>query len=339
MAGLNIKKIFKFIKLGLFCASLSLAWVQAAEADITNQPAVQQFIKMMVKEQGFKKKDLEAVFKQANFEPKIIETMVQPLEGKPWYQYQKILVGEPRISQGVQFWDTHAADLARAQKEYGVPAEVIVAIIGIESNYGRAPGTDRIVDSLSTLGFTYPVPARAQYFRQELAQYLILTREQHLDPLKMTGSYAGAIGMPQFMPSSYRAYGVDFSGKGQIDLENNPVDAIGSVAHYLQAHGWQRNSKITAITTVTGKNFEKLNYTKLAPLYTATQLKQAGIQIPAHYPKGQKANLIALDGEQSALYWLGYKNFYAITAYNPSNLYAMAVYQLAQTIRIAHHST
>lgn len=339
MAGQILRSTIKYYSIMLLVAlTLCLLGITAARADISQQPNVQRFINNMVTNDGFKKKDLDQLFAQVNFNPKVIEIMTQPLESKPWYVYQKILVGEPRISQGVQFWNEHAATLARAEKEFGVPANIIVSIIGIESNYGRAAGNYSVIDSLSTLAFTYPIPKRSAYFKQELAQFLILSREQKLDPLKMTGSYAGAIGMPQFMPSSYRKYGIDYSGLHQVNLNSNADDVIGSIANYLSNYGWKRNGAVAMPTSVRNDHYQRLKTDKLAPLYTATQLGKTGVVIGKNYPHGQRANLIVLQGETQPVYWLGFNNFYVITGYNPSNLYALAVYQLAQAIAVAHNT-
>lgn len=321
-----------FLRSFIFIA-LAMLFALPARADISKDPDVQAFIASLVNQDGFKKKNLNHIFQQVNFNPKIITAMNRPFEAQPWYIYKKALVSKQRIKQGVQFWNAHAESLAKAQQQYGVAPEIIVAIIGVESNYGQNPGNFRVIDTLSTLAFQYP--KRAPYFRSELRQFLLMAREQQLNPLLTTGSYAGAIGIPQFMPTSCREYAVDFSGKPPIDLDHDPVDAIGSIANYLNHFGWKANAPIAQSTSVHGPAYKSLKINKLSPLYTEDELKKAGVTIRKSYPKGARANLIQLQGRYSPQYWLGFTNFYAITAYNASPLYAMAVFQLGEAIRKA----
>src|SRR3989344_1820196 len=199
--------------------------------DFAEYPAMQSFSAEMVEKHGFSEKQLRQVFRCATIRPEIIEAMERPRELLPWHQYRKIFVTEDSARRGVQFWREHAETIARARERYGVAPEIIVAIIGVESRYGRNPGNHSILDALTTLTLEYP--SRAAFFREELAEFLLLTREAGLDPCGVNGSYAGALGLPQFMPSSYRRLAVDFDDDGRRNLLDNPADALGSAAHYL----------------------------------------------------------------------------------------------------------
>lgn len=298
---------------------------------LANRPEVQTFIAEMVRKHGFDPQVLNTIFSQAQFQPDIIAAISRPAEAKPWHAYRKIFLVPKRIRGGVEFWNAHAPTLARAEQVYGVPAEIIVAILGVETLYGGNTGKHRVLEALSTLAFDYP--RRADFFRRELEQYLLLAREEGIDPLSLQGSYAGAMGLAQFMPSSYRAYAVDFSGNGQRDLWTNPQDAIGSIANYLSVHGWTEGEVIVEPATVRGGQYQSLLSKELKPKLTVQQLRQQGV-IPQTSISGEKkAILLELEGEGGPEHWLGFNNFYVITRYNHSPLYAMAVYQLGQEIR------
>ena len=293
---------------------------------------VQRFIKQMAAQHGFSEAQLTAMFSQIVSRNDIIAKITRPAEKtKPWRDYRKIFLDEPRIQGGVEFWRAHAKTLERAEQIHGVPAEIIIAILGVETRYGRITGNDGVLEALSTLAFDYP--KRAPFFRSELEHYLLLTREEAIDPLTLSGSYAGAMGLAQFMPSSYRAYAVDFDSDGHRDLWRNPTDAIGSVANYLSRHGWRRNQAIVVPATVQGQAYQSLLSQDLKPKYSVAELRRRAIipQTPADDTK--PAILLELLGDNGLEYWLGFDNFYVITRYNHSPLYAMAVYQLSQAIR------
>ena len=205
-----------------------------ADTYFANQPKVKKFITQMVHQHHFNRKKLIALFNQVKIKPAIMQSIKTPLEKKPWYTYQMLFVTEWRIRQGVHFWNKYQKALEKAEKTYGVPASIIVATIGVETKYGKHTGNYRVIDALSNIAFSDS--PRSPFFRKELEQFLLLTREQHLNPLKVMGSYAGAIGQPQFMPSSYRHYAVNFSGNPKIDLSNNEIDVIGSIANYYKKH-------------------------------------------------------------------------------------------------------
>ncbi|MDX1656942.1 MAG: lytic murein transglycosylase B, partial [Candidatus Competibacteraceae bacterium] len=302
-----------------------------AANSLAQRPEVQAFIREMARRHGFSAEALREIFSRAQAQPSIIAAITRPAEAKPWYAYRRIFLTPTRIDRGVAFWSRHREALERARAEFGVHPEVIVAIIGVETLYGGNTGSYRVLEALSTLAFDYP--RRADFFRKELEEYLLMTREEGIDPLALKGSYAGAMGLGQFIPSSYRAYAVDFDGDGHRDLWNNPVDAIGSVANYLARHRWQRGEPIATPARVSGSAWQPLVMDRLAPPERdVSTLVQAGVD-PLGQINGQRdAILLELEGETGPEYWLGFNNFYAITRYNHSPLYAMAVYQLGQEI-------
>jgi membrane-bound lytic murein transglycosylase B len=299
-----------------------------------SNPQVQVFINEMVARHGFSKQELENVFSQARRDDSILEAMSRPAEKtKPWYEYRKIFLTQSRIDGGVAFWNQHADALAKAEKTYGVDAQIIVAIIGVETRYGGNTGRYRVLDALTTLAFDYP--PRSKFFRGELEQYLLLARADHIDLLNTTGSYAGAMGYGQFMPSSYQRYAVDLDQDGKRDLWGSPLDIVGSVANYLHEHGWEPGYPVTVRASVTGNGYESVLKKGLKPETTISALRTEGITASKPLPGDTLAALISLDQKSGPEYWLGLNNFYVITRYNHSPLYAMAVYQLSEEIRQA----
>lgn len=303
-------------------------WV---DADIADRSDVNDFVDQMVKKHGFKKKFLLNAFRKVDINQKIIDAITRPAEAKPWYQYRPIFMTEKRINGGVEFWKKHDAALSRAYKEYGVDPEIIVAIIGVESLYGRHRGRYSVLESLSTLAFNYP--KRRKFFKSELEQFLLLAREEKMNPLKVKGSYAGAMGKPQFIASSFRNYAVDFDGDGKRDLWDNSVDVIGSVANYFARHKWRKDQPIAAKATVKGKAYKALVKKGIRPHTKLARLIKKGINIEDPFPKNEKAALIELELKNGLEHWIGMDNFYVITRYNHSELYAMAVYQLSRAIK------
>ncbi len=289
------------------------------------------FIQEMAQKHGFDQDLLQRTVGQAVYQQRIIDAITRPAEARPWRDYRPIFLTKNRIDGGAAFWRKHAEILARAERTYGVPAEIIVAIIGVETNYGGNTGSWRVVDALATLGFAYP--RRADFFRKELESFLLLTQEEEIDPLTVRGSYAGAIGLPQFIPSSYRAYSVDFSGDGQRNLLTSVEDAIGSVAAYLHRHNWQRGGSITSRASGAGEQHQSFVDAGMKPSFTLAELERAGIRPVDSEVITSLSSLIRLEGADGVEYWLGFDNFYAITRYNRSNLYAMAVVQLSEEIR------
>ncbi len=297
---------------------------------------VQQFIVEMHLKHGFDKKNLTAHFKKFNTDPKVLALMSKQYEALPWYRYRTHVVTEQRVKEGVLFWQEFENELALAEEKFGVPPEVIVAILGIETGYGKVTGNFPVLQTLATLAFDYP--RRSAFFKQELEHFLLLTHAGDLHPTKTLGSFAGAIGVAQFMPSSYRQYAVDFSGKGKRDLVHNTSDVIGSVANYLKTHGWQPNHAIACKAVISGSAYRQLpRRSDHKPHLSFSELKKYQIKASGLSEKDQKkhkAKFIALEGpNQTQEFWIGLHNLYVITRYNNSIHYSMAVYELSQRLR------
>jgi membrane-bound lytic murein transglycosylase B len=309
--------------------ALFIFTLSSAFAGLADRPDVKAFISEMVEKHGFKRSELVSIMNKATIQQSIIDAMNRPAEGKPWYQYRPIFITEQSINSGVAYYQTHKDALKRAEREYGVPAEMIVAIIGVETRYGKNKGSYSVLDALSTLAFDYP--KRAPFFKSELEAFLLLTREEKIDPTTLKGSYAGAMGTPQFMPSSYRAWAVDFTGNGKRNLWDNDTDAIGSVANYFAKHGWQKNEPIAFKAQLSTPIDIPSNVVK--PTTPFKVYKSKGVKISGKLPDEALTSLLAYDDGQSHEYWLGLNNFYVITKYNSSPLYALAVYQLSEEIK------
>lgn len=316
--------------------------------DFSQWSAVSDFIDLMVTRHGFARPELEALFRQTRY----VETTKQLIKpapsGRPknWQAYRARFVDPIRINGGVKFWNDNAEALTRAESKFGVPAEIIVAIIGVETVYGRNTGNFRVMDAITTLAFDYPdTPtrvARMEFFRGELENTLLFARESGIDPLTLLGSYAGAIGLPQFMPGSIRQFAVDFNGDGKIDLRNSAVDAIGSVGNFLQQHGWRAGEPTVFPVTVSAtegtgaRTWEAFIGQGLAAKFTIAELTAAGVQPATPLPQGMLFGLVDLqNGSEAPEFWLGAANFYAITQYNRSYFYAMSVVDLGRAIRTA----
>ncbi len=313
--------------------------------NFVDSPEVGQFVDDMTSKHGFERAALTKLFAQVRHVDSAIKLMKPAPPGKPknWQAYRQRFVERTRISAGVRFWNDNAKALARAQKQYGVPAEIIVAIIGVETVYGQVTGNFRVLDALTTLAFDYPETptreARMAFFRGELESALLISREQAIDPLSLLGSYAGAIGLPQFMPSSIIKYAVDFDGDGHIDLRNSTQDAIGSVAHFLTMHGWQRNDPGTLVYAAhvsPEQAWKRFIDVALAATLHQHELLEAGVSTDLPLPPGMMFGLVDLqNGLEATEYWLGTNNFFAITQYNRSYFYAMSVLELARAVRLA----
>ena len=325
----------------LLLATVSCSTVTAtapAPTGFIDQPQVQAFIDDMVTKHGFSKDELTRVFEQAERRDDILELMSKPAEKRlQWFEYRKIFLTRSRIDGGVQYWQQHADILDKAGTAFGVDPQVIVAIIGVETRYGRITGKHRVLDALATLAFDYP--PRSKFFTGELEQFLILAREEDIDLLTATGSYAGAMGYGQFIPSSYRHYAVDFDASGSRDLWNSPMDIIGSVANYFKQHGWEHGGVVATRATVTGDDYQAVLDLGYTPNTVLDALRHEGITPDTPLPDDLVAALIQFDQEDGPEYWLGFNNFYVITRYNHSPLYAMAVYQLSEEIRAAYEHT
>lgn len=338
----------------LLCSPLAFAEKtkqSAAEVNGVNfktDKEVVEFIDYMVTRHAFNREQLVHTFNQMKFNPQSIQ-LVKPSPNpnfKNWEAYRSRFVEPRRISAGLDFWDKYADVLDRAEKQFGVPAQIIVGIIGVETIYGRNVGNFRVVDVLGSLAFAYPETpnkaTRMAYFRGELEQCLLYAREAGIDPLTLVGSYAGAIGWPQFMPSSIRQFGVDFEGNGKIDLRSSPVDAIGSVANFLKQHGWNKDIDLPIVypATIVGPHPEAIENKDLNATFTRQQL--ASVAISTRIPNANPAQdpllygLVDLqNGKNPTEYWLATQNFFAITKYNRSYFYAMSVIDLGNAIDAA----
>ncbi len=293
---------------------------------------VKDFIAHMAGTTLFTKHQLRKLLKAAQSQPSIIEAMDRPAEkAKPWFEYRPIFITERRIREGTEFWIAHRQALDQASIRSGVAPEYLAAIVGVETYYGRLTGSYRVLDALATLAFDYP--ARAKFFRDELEQYLLLTRDLGVDPLSLKGSYAGAMGAPQFMPSNYRRYAVDADADGRVNLWTNWDDVCASVGNYLKEHGWNAGEPVLSEASVEEGKAADLDGRKLALSETVASLRGKGVNFESSLPTDAPALLIAAD-ETDGVHWrVGYNNFYVITRYNHSALYAMAVYELAAAVK------
>ncbi|MDX1705075.1 lytic murein transglycosylase B [Pseudidiomarina sp.] len=307
-------------------------------AAVADQSEREAFISELVEKHQFTRAEVTGLLQQAQLNNDVLEAIQRPWEAKPWHQYYPIFLTEKRLDAGLRFWAQHEETLARAEQEYGVPAEVIVAIIGVETFYGSYLGNYPVLDALYTLGFHYP--PRSTFFRSELREFFLLSREEGLNPRDLKGSYAGAMGFGQFISSSYRYYAVDFDGDGVRDLLTNPVDAIGSVANYFSRHGWQHDAPV-AVKLPAAESHASLVTQGLKPEKSVAELNAQGLQLPANVAldASQPAKVFAFQQTDSNEYWLGLQNFYVITRYNHSPLYAMVVHQFSEQLAQGHRSS
>ena len=300
-------------------------------------PEVQEFAIEVASRHGLVPEDVSRILAQAdNLEKTIRPKFQHSAEATwPWHRYRKNFLSRSRIKNGLKFWNRHSALFEQAEKKFGISQAVLAAIVGVETNYGKRPGKIRVLDSLFTQAFHYP--ERQRFGRAQLEDFLVLAVKEGLDPLAVKGSYAGAMGQPQFIPSSYRTYAVDFDGDGRRDLWSSDADVIGSVANYFALHGWRASAPIAGPATGVTESHSALvtqeNTKPKPPKLKIAELKEAGIQIADDFSADQLASLIQLTTRKGSEYWVGLHNFYVITRYNHSNMYAMAVYQLSQEIQ------
>jgi membrane-bound lytic murein transglycosylase B len=327
----NYPLVFGFKSLTyILCFSLI-----SCAGNIKDTKSVDTFINKMVITHQFDESKLNELFQAVEIKEDILKKISSPAEGLPWYKYRKIFMTDARINGGVKFWRENASALTAVEQQTGVPAEIIVAIIGVETFYGQKTGNYRVIDALSTLGFAYP--PRSKFFLSELESYLLLCRDEHLNSLEPVGSYAGAMGMPQFMPSSFRAYAVDFNNDGHRDIWHDNADVIASVANYFVKHQWQAGQAIAIPVRATGIAYKTALTKDLKPDLRFDELESLNLKISRSIPLNTKVKLLAFEQESSGQkpgeeLWVGLDNFYVITRYNHSPLYAMAVYQLSQSI-------
>jgi membrane-bound lytic murein transglycosylase B len=334
---MQLQALIKGLSRTLLLATLTTGMPVAA-SNYSQQPQVQVFIDRMVDTHGFERDELVAVLDNAERREDILELMRKPAEKRlKWFEYRKIFLTESRIEGGVSFWEDNTEILEKVAAEFGVDPQVVIAIIGVETRYGSNTGRHRVLDALATLSFDYP--PRSEFFTGELEQYLILAREEDIDLLTTTGSYAGAMGYGQFIPSSYRNYAVDFDGDGKRDLWNNKADIIGSVANYFHVHGWTPGKPVATRAEVQGTDYQTVLDLGYKPNTVLDAMRHDGITPVKPLPDELLAALISLDQKDGPEYWLGFNNFYVITRYNHSPLYAMAVYQLSEEIRDAREKS
>jgi len=315
------------------------------DVNYANWKEVRAFLDDLSARQGFDRAELDTLISKVRYVDTTVQLMKPAPPGKPknWQAYRARFIEPVRINAGVKFWNENADALARAERQYGVPAEIIVGIIGVETVYGRNTGRFRVLDALTTLAFSYPESpnrtARMAFFKGELENALLFARKDGIDPLTLLGSYAGAIGLPQFMPSSIMKFAVDFDGDSHIDLRNSTADAIGSVAHFLVEHGWQRNDPATSVYPVTvspNRVWEKYIGQGLQAKFTWDELQAAGVSSSAALPPNMLFGLIDLqNGSEATEYSLASNNFFAITQYNRSYFYAMSVIDLGKAVSSA----
>ncbi|HEB55182.1 MAG TPA: lytic murein transglycosylase B [Gammaproteobacteria bacterium] len=323
---------FKHLLFVLLLLSTNL--VQAS-SNFGDNVSINNFINEMVTKHHFNANELKKLFAQTRRHQNILDAIARPAESKPWREYRPIFLTRDRLLGGLKFWQENEASLQRAHKIFGVPEEIIVAIIGVETRYGKHAGRYPVIDALATLAFAYP--PRSPFFRKELREYLLMSREEGLNPLQQKGSYAGAMGMPQFMPSSFRQYAIDFNGDGRRDLWRNPTDVIGSVANYFKKHHWKKDQPIANKVSVRSNAYKKLlganGQHLLKPHLSQQELRDHGVSLPKGLAPEMKGSLIELDGKYGPEQWLVWHNFYVISRYNHSALYSMSVFQLSQQLR------
>ncbi len=295
------------------------------------RPEIVAFVKDVVERNQLKKRQVLALLRKAEPQPKIIEAMTRPAEKvTPWWEYHDRFLTEERISAGAQFYVEHHESLERIASARGIPPEYLVAIMGVETKYGQFTGHYRVLDALMTLAFDYP--PRSDYFRGELEQFLLLYKEEHLDPVKVTGSYAGAMGVPQFMPSSYRLFAVDADGDNKRDLFNDWDDILASIANYFVEHGWEAGGPVLAETKLEPEPTFQIDEHNLELNETVDSLNAHGVRILGNEDGTTPAVLVSAEQPDGPAYRVGFKNFYVITRYNRSARYAMAVHDLAEAI-------
>ena len=311
--------------------TLLLVPVSTYATEYADRAEVQAFVKELSAKESFDEVELLAIFREAEYKQNIIDAITRPAERTlNWAKYQDIFLTERRTVSGIEFMEKNRVALDAAYEVYGVPPVIVTAIIGVETMYGRIAGNYRVLDALATLSFDYP--PRSKFFKRELGEFILLAREEKKIVTELKGSYAGAMGLGQFIPSSYRAYAVDFDGDGFRDIWNNPTDAIGSVANYLARHGWQRDQQITFEVDGTDMPADLFNVS-LKPSTSIAELRTLGMADDARgFESEQSVTPMRLMGKQGEEFWIGLKNFYVITRYNHSKLYAMAVFQLSESL-------
>ena len=321
----------KLLIVAVFFATNSIASVIPA-GDYKHRDDVSRFVSELAKSSEYTEAELVGLFSRVKKQSHLFERLDRPAEKElKWHQYKNIFIKEKRIEEGVRFWSRHRELLEAVAEKTGVPEEIMVAIIGVETFYGTYKGKDPVFDSLVTISFDYP--KRSRFFKRELEEFLLLAREQEFDPLAIKGSYAGAMGMPQFISSSYRSYAVDGDGEGRVNLFDNIADITASIANYFVRHGWQANQAVARPLVALAENSVSELEPGIQTRYKWSDLKRHGLTSHHSISDETPVALVRLEQKNQLEFWAGMKNFYVITRYNHSELYAMAVYQLSVLIK------
>lgn len=340
MAGLILVRLRPFSRIrqtaAVAASALALLMSGAAlsastDSATTLRPEVESFIEEVAAKHAFDRRALRRLFRQTQPRPGVIRAISTPGTARPWHEFRALYIEDRRIAGGIDFWRRHAETLARARREYGVPEEIIVATIGVETVYGRNIGRFKVLEALSMLAFDYP--PRAPLFRAELEEFLLLMRETGFNALETRGSYAGAMGIPQFLPSSYRKYAVDFDGDGRPNLWGSAADAIGSVANYYRTFGWETDAPVVVQARAEGDAVETVLGEGIKPHSSIANLRARGVVPLGAVEEEARAALVRVEAESGPQYWLGLQNFYVITRYNRSVNYALVVHELARELR------
>lgn len=299
--------------------------------ELEKYPQIKQVSDKLVSDGVYDKQEIETLFAKVELKPKVVEAFKKPAEKLTWARYRDLFITDKVIRNGVEFWNEHEQLLSKASNQFAVPEEIIVAILGVETRFGKSLGSHAVINSLSTLSVDFE--RRKEFFQSELSSFLRLVKSDGIDPLTTLGSYAGAMGIPQFIASSYQAYAIDYDGDGRRDLINSYADAIGSVANYFKRHKWIKDAPVkTAITKINEQQFSKLRQTERSAQYSVSQVTKAGVEINGEFSGDLAADIIELNGKDGKQYELVFENFYVIKRYNQSNLYAMAIAELSEAI-------
>ncbi len=320
----------KFIQILILVFSLSP--VIANALDLNKYPELKSITDNLVAEGVYNQNELDKLFAKVELRPSVVEAFKRPAEKLTWAKYRGLFITDKVVRNGAKFWTQHKELLERAAQEYGVPEEIIVAILGVETRFGTNKGNNAVINSLSTLSLQFE--RRKAFFQSELESFLKLAKTEQLNPLTTVGSYAGAMGIPQFIASSYDAYAIDFNGDGKRDLINSYADAIGSVANYFKKHGWQTGNPVNVkVNGVKSSQYKAYKQSGKSAKYSLGEIKKSGVKVSKNYSDQLAADMIKLEGRKGTEYQVVFDNFYVIKRYNQSNLYAMAVSELSQAIK------
>jgi membrane-bound lytic murein transglycosylase B len=308
-----------------------LVSLSVSGAALSLRPEIEAFIEEMASKHAYERSELRRLFAKVQPRPSIVRAMSAPSTARPWHEFRRRIVTDARIENGLRFWQENQPVLEKASREFGVAEEILVATVGIETNYGRTTGNFRVLDALTTLAFDYP--PRADFFRSELEQYLLLSREDSIDPANTRGSYAGAIGLPQFLPSSYRKHAIDFDGDGRRDLVGSRADALGSIANYYRSYGWKAGNPVIAAAASGEAELAPLLAGGIKPHITVAELRSKGVVVSDAADEKAEVTVFSVETESGHRLYVGFNNFYVITRYNRSVNYAMAVWELASELK------